>query len=89
MFFLLASYASPVVGVGNLQPMLRYQWANTVGFPGESSKAWNIDAGLAYLIKGPALRVIATYGHTKIPDPMTGLGITANYIQLSAQGIFF
>jgi hypothetical protein len=88
-FFLLGAYASPVVGYGNIQPMVRYQWANTVGLPGaETTKAWNLDIGVAYLIKGPALRLIATYGHTSIPD-MTGSPITANAVQLSAQGIFF
>jgi hypothetical protein len=90
-FFLLGAYASPVVGYGNIQPMVRFQWANTVGLPGaDTTGAWNLDFGLAYLIKGPALRLIATYGHTSIPDLTTGTGsVSANAIQLSAQGIFF
>ena len=61
--------------------MVRYQWANTVS----SQKAWNLDVGLSYLVKGPALRVVATYDHTKLP----GTGVTANSVQLGAQAIFF
>jgi hypothetical protein len=89
MYALLA-YASPTVGVGNLQPMVRFQWekikSNTVSNP------WNIDAAVSYLIKGPALRVIATYSHTKLLSAdMTGAlsNSTANSIQLGAQAIFF
>src|SRR4029077_13336050 len=64
-FFLLAAWASPVGGFGNIQPMVRYQWASTVGVMGAATNtAWNLDVGLSYLIKGPALRFIATYGHT-------------------------
>ncbi len=49
--------------------------------------------GLSYLIKGPALRLLATYSHTALPGavvatPVAGT-ITANSIQLSAQAIFF
>jgi hypothetical protein len=81
-FYVLAAYATPAMGTGNLQPMVRYQ--------GETIKAntgtnpWNLDAALAYLIKGPALRLNATYSYTKL-----GAGATANSIQLSAQAIFF
>ena len=83
-FYVLGALASGVVGVGHLQPMVRYQWANTEA----STKAWNIDGALSYLIKGPALRVIATYSHTKLPDPAGG-SLTANSVQLGAQAIFF
>ncbi len=54
--------AAPM-GVGNIQPMVRYQWANVQAI----GKAWNIDGALSYLVKGPALRVIATYSHVKLP----------------------
>ena len=40
--------------------------------------------GVSYLVKGPALRVLATYGHTTLPGDMT-----ANSVQLGAQAIFF
>jgi hypothetical protein len=89
-FFLLGAFASPVVGVGNIQPMVRYQIANVVPVAmGAETKATNIELALAYLVKGPAMRGIATYGHTKVPDGMTGMGITGNYLQLGLQGIFF
>ena len=50
--------------------------------------------GLSYLIKGPALRVLATYGHTSLPGevlatPAPGTDLTANSVQLGAQAIFF
>ena len=53
--------------------------------PGTSTSA------LSYLIKGPALRLLATYGHTKLgaspARPATWQ--SANSIQLGAQAIFF
>jgi hypothetical protein len=79
--YILAAYASPVVGVGNLQPMVRYQWAKIK--EGTGSNPWNIDAALSYLIKGPALRVNLTYSHSKAGDA------SANAVQLGAQAIFF
>ena len=90
MYALLA-YASPTIGVGNIQPMVRFQWekvkANTLSNP------WNIDAAVSYLIKGPALRVIATYSHTKLlavdATTMVASNPSANSIQLGAQAIFF
>ena len=80
-YYVLAALASGVVGVGNIQPMVRYQGARIQGGGSE----WNIDGALSYLIKGPALRVIATYSHFKFPDPAG----SANSIQLGAQAIFF
>jgi len=80
-FYALAAYATPTMGVGNLQPMVRYQWEKVKA--GSGTNPWNLDVGLSYLIKGPALRVVATYSHTKIGDD------SANSIQLGAQAIFF
>jgi hypothetical protein len=87
--YALAAYATPPIGPGNIQPMARYQWAKIKEGPG--SDPWNIDAGISYLIKGPALRLLATYGHTAIPDMTspTGATISANSVQLGAQAIFF
>jgi hypothetical protein len=82
MLYVLAAYATPTIGVGNLQPMVRYQWEKIKA--GAGTNPWNIDAALSYLIKGPALRANVTYSHTKINDAMT-----ANSIQLGAQAIFF
>jgi hypothetical protein len=80
--YLLAAYATPTMGVGNVQPMVRFQWEKVKN--GGDVKPWDLDIGLAYLIKGPALRVVANYNHTKITDD-----ISANSIQLGAQAIFF
>lgn len=80
-FYLLAAYASPTVGVGNLQPMVRFQLQNPQG---GGTNPWNVDGAVAYLVKGPALRAIATYSHTKIAG-----GVSANSIQIGAQAIFF
>jgi hypothetical protein len=81
-FYGLGAYASPVVGVGNVQPMVRYQFEKVKGNTG--SNPWNIDAALAYLIKGPALRINATYSHSKMGDAGT-----INAVSLNAQAIFF
>ena len=89
-FYVLAAYATPTVGVGNIQPMVRYQWEKTKG-PG-SVKPWNLDVAVSYLIKGPALRVLATYSHTDLTAAFAPMGTTfttANSIQLGAQAIFF
>ena len=80
--YVLAAYATPPIGPGNIQPMARYQWAKVKGTSG--SQPWNIDVGVSYLVKGPALRLLATYGHTGFPGD-----ISANSVQLGAQAIFF
>jgi hypothetical protein len=90
MYALLA-YATPPVGVGNIQPMVRFQWEkvkdNTVTNP------WNLDVAVSYLIKGPALRLLATYSYTKLLNfdatTMALSNSSANSIQLGAQAIFF
>ena len=79
---MLAAYATPPIGPGNIQPMARYQWAKVKGTSG--TQPWNIDVGVSYLVKGPALRLLATYGHTRFPGD-----ISANSVQLGAQAIFF
>ena len=33
--YVLAAYATPTVGVGNIQPMVRYQWAKIKGNTGD------------------------------------------------------
>jgi hypothetical protein len=90
MYALLA-YASPVVGAGNLQPMVRFQWEKVKTNP--LTNPWNLDVALSYLIKGPALRILATYSYTKLLNvDATTMAIsnsTANSIQLGAQAIFF
>ena len=86
--YALAAYATPTIGVGSLQPMVRYQYEKIKAVSG--TQPWNLDVGLSYLIKGPALRLLATYSYTNL-GPVTGGGSnpTANSIQLGAQAIFF
>jgi hypothetical protein len=78
---LLAAFASPTVGFGNIQPMIRYQMGKPES-PAPTISA--IDVGLSYLIKGPALRTVATFQHVDLGNDVTG-----NSIQLGAQAIFF
>jgi hypothetical protein len=80
--YLLGAYASPTVGAGNIQPMVRWQWAKVKA--NTSNNPWNLDIAVAYLVKGPALRAILTYEYTKLPG-----ALTANGIELAAQAIFF
>lgn len=80
----LLSYTTAPLGYGGLQPMVRYQWGTNKG---GGDMSWNIDGGLAYLIKGPGLRFLATYGHTDLGS--FAPGVTGNQIQLGAQAIFF
>ncbi|MBC8132162.1 MAG: hypothetical protein H7X95_04210 [Deltaproteobacteria bacterium] len=81
----LLAFATPTMGVGRIQPMVRYQFMKVKAPAGvDISNPWNIDVGLSYLIKGPALRLVANFNHTKISD-----ALSANSIQLGAQAIFF
>ena len=54
---------------------------------------WNLEIAVSYLIKGPALRLIATYSYTKLltqdATTMALSNIGTNSIQLGAQAIFF
>ena len=43
MFYVLAAFASPTIGVGNIQPMVRYQYEKVKG--GTGTNPWNIDGG--------------------------------------------
>jgi hypothetical protein len=79
-FYVLAAVASPKVGVGNIQPMVRYQR----GTGDNGVKVSTIDAALSYLIMGPALHIVANFQHTDL-----GSGIEGNALQLGAQAIFF
>lgn len=81
-YYLLAAYATPTIGVGSLQPSVRYQGATIKGGGGTAPK--NVDVGLAYLIKGPALRVLANYSWNEYDADHK-----ANALQLGAQAIFF
>ena len=78
-FSIMGAFASPTVGMGNIQPMVRYQMAKN-----DTLTVSAIDVGLSYLIKGPALRAVATFQHVDLDNDITG-----NSLQLSAQAIFF
>jgi hypothetical protein len=87
-YYVLAAYATPTIGVGNIQPMVRYQAEKIKS----GTTPWNLDVAVSYLIKGPALRVIATYSHTNLTAAFSPMGTTitsANSVQLGAQAIFF
>ena len=79
-FYVTAAVATPKVGIGNIQPMVRYQEATGSNIPNIST----VDAGVAYLIMGPALRVMVNFQHADI-----GNGAQGNALQFGAQGILF
>jgi hypothetical protein len=89
--YVLAAYATPTVGVCSIQPMVRFQWEKVKANP--ITNPWNLDVAVSYLIKGPALRLIATYSYTKLlTQDATTLALSnlgTNSIQLGAQAIFF
>jgi hypothetical protein len=83
--YVLGAYATPTLGYGNLQPMARFQWEKIKNpMAGAADSLWNLDVAATYLIKGPALRVLLTYSHSKLSTDAS-----ANSIQLGAQAIFF
>jgi hypothetical protein len=77
--YFLGAVATPKVGPGNIQPMLRYQVAS-----GDDPTAWTLDAAVTYLLMGPALRILANYQHADLGHNRIG-----NMVQLGAQAIFF
>jgi hypothetical protein len=80
---LLGAIATPELGIGNLQPYGRWQWfsprANSVDV-----ETFAVDAGLNYLIMGPALRIMLAYEHVDLGNhKLSDVG------QLGAQAIFY
>jgi hypothetical protein len=82
-FYLTGAYATPKVGVGNIQPMLRFQY----GKGDDDAKVWSIDAAVSYLIMGPALRLVGNFQHVKTDNGATA--VEANSLTFGAQAIFF
>ena len=90
-FSVLAAYASPVIGYGQIQPMLRYQFATGDGVAGGNDRTEAaIDAQVGYLIRQQRLRVIANYQYTKLRNQPGASGdVTGNKIQFAVQAQFF
>lgn len=80
-FFVLASYLSPDVGIGKLQPMVRYQWAKKKGADDAMSV---VDAFVTLVIKGYTWRATAGFQHTDLGNDVVG-----NAIQVGLQTIQF
>jgi hypothetical protein len=91
LVYVLAAFATGTVGYGNIQPNVRFQWEKAKAAAGGPTppSLYNLDVGVGYLIKGPGLRVVATYGYSKVGEDATGSALTANSLQLGAQAIFF
>lgn len=79
-FFITAAIATPKVGPGNIQPMVRYQQGSGDGIPNASA----LDAAVNYILKGPAMRLVVNFQHADI-----GNGAQANMVQFGAAAIFF
>jgi hypothetical protein len=78
-FYALLALATPQVGIGNIQPMVRVQYGK-----GEMDKISAVDVFVNYLIKGPGLRAMLGYQRTDLGHSRVG-----NAIQLGLQAIFF
>lgn len=89
-FSVMAAYASPVIGWGQIQPMLRYQFATgDSGGPDARTEA-AIDAQVGYIIRQQRFRVIANYQYMKLKNqPGTTEDVTGNKIQIAVQAQFF
>jgi len=76
-FYVLGSFLTPKVWVGHLQPMVRYQWAKEKT---TDTKMSIVDAHVAYVVKGYALRTLVGFQRTDMDH-----GIVGNAIQIGAQ----
>jgi hypothetical protein len=77
--YILGAYTTNKIGIGQIQPLVRYQWANNTG---RTLSA--IDVFVNYLIAGPALRLMFGFQHTDLDN-----GIVGNAVQLGVQGMLF
>jgi hypothetical protein len=84
VFSVMGAYATKVIGIGQVQPMLRFQFANGEG----DRSAMAIDAQVGYLIRQQRLRVIANFQHTELKN-YTPADLSANKLQLAVQAQFF
>jgi len=79
----LGAIATPKLGMGHIQPYGRWQWfspsANSTDF-----RTFAVDAGLNYVVKGPALRIMLAYEHVDLGNhQLSDVG------QLGAQAMFY
>jgi hypothetical protein len=91
-FYVTAAIASPKVGVGNIQPMIRYQqgMGRTPAGGSGALNEYTVDASLNYLIMGPALRAMVNFEHAGVKnETAAGTLMEANMVQFGAQAIFF
>ncbi len=84
VFSIMGAYATKVIGIGQIQPMLRFQLATG---PNDTS-AMAIDAQMGYLIRQQKLRIIANFQHTELKN-YTPEDLAANKLQLAVQAQFF
>ena len=75
--FVLVSFLTPKVGVGNIQPLVRYQWAKEKA---TDTKMSIVDAHLAYVVKEYSLRALVGFQHTDMDH-----GVVGNAVQVGAQ----
>ncbi len=76
-FFVLGSFLTDYVGVGKLQPLVRWQQTS----PREGGSRWTmLDAFLAYVIYGYNLKLMAGYQRTDL-----GNSIVGNAVQVAFQ----
>jgi prepilin-type processing-associated H-X9-DG protein len=66
-FFALVGFLTPPLGPGRLHPMARFQYAH-----GDNTNMWMLDGSVAYVLKGPALRVVGTYQRTDMGNNIAG-----------------
>jgi hypothetical protein len=78
-FFVLASFLTPDIGIGKLQPLVRYQQAMK-----DDLKMSMIDAFVSLVIKGYTWRVTADFQHTDMDNDLVG-----NAVQVGLQTIQF
>ncbi len=76
-FFLLGSYLSPQVGIGKIQPLIRYQWAKQKT---PDLKMYVVDADLSYVVKEYSLRGVVGYQFTNM-----GAGRKGDSIHIGVQ----
>jgi hypothetical protein len=82
----MAAYTTAMIGLGQIQPMVRYQFATGDNNRTEAA----LDAQLGYVMRQQRLRVIANYQLTKLQNQTPGAGdLTGNKVQLAVQAMFY